>query len=77
MTNELPPLLAAAEQKGVLVLPVVVSACRFQAIEELSKLQSVNDPNKPLNLMNKGRQEQVFDQVSALILDRFGYQCSK
>ncbi len=71
MTNELPPLLAAAEQRGVLILPVMVSACRFQSIKELAQFQCVNDPSKPLNLMTKGRQEQVFDYVAGLIISAF------
>jgi hypothetical protein len=71
MTNELPPLLAAAEKKGVLILPLIVSACRFQAVKDISQFQAINDPRKPLNVMTKGRQEQVFDRVADLIINTF------
>jgi hypothetical protein len=71
MTNELPPLLAAGERRGVLIIPIMISACRFQSIKELAQFQCINDPSKPLNLMPKGRQEQVFDNVAERIMSVF------
>ena len=38
-TNELPPLLAAAERRGTLILPVIVSPSRFEQTPSLSRFQ--------------------------------------
>lgn len=65
-TDELPPLLHAAENEGAKILPIIVSACRFTR-ESLSKFQAVNDPSRPLVSMGKGEQEEVFDRMSNLI----------
>ena len=52
--NELPPLLAAAELKGAVILSVIVSSCRFKQTETLSQFQVVNPPTQPLNLLPRG-----------------------
>jgi hypothetical protein len=71
MSNELPPLLAAKEETGLVIIPVIVSACRFQAIKELAQLKAINDPKKPLNVLSKGRQEQILDTVTEMVLGTF------
>ncbi|HYR10634.1 MAG TPA: toll/interleukin-1 receptor domain-containing protein, partial [Longimicrobium sp.] len=48
VTNELPPLLKAAEEDGATILPVIISPCRFTREASLSRFQAVNDPAKPL-----------------------------
>ncbi|MEM7482306.1 MAG: cell division protein FtsZ [Acidobacteriota bacterium] len=58
--NELPPLLEKAEREGTLILPVVVSPCRFLETRELSQFQSVNNPSRPLLAISKAEQEHVF-----------------
>src|SRR3954451_23744598 len=45
--NELSPLLAAAEAKGVLILPVIISASRFARIPNLARFQAVNPLDRP------------------------------
>jgi len=65
--NEIPPLLASAESRGAVILPVIVSTCRFSQTESLSQFQAVNPPNQPLNMMSKGRQEAVFVKVSEAV----------
>jgi hypothetical protein len=40
-TNELPPLLKAAQEEGVLVLPIIVSPSLFRHNPELSMFQAV------------------------------------
>src|SRR5436305_12088628 len=51
--NELPPLLAAAQERGVPVLPVILKPCAFFEIDELARFQAVNDPSKPLISLNE------------------------
>jgi hypothetical protein len=46
--NELPPLLAAAQMEGAVILPVILSACPYEDTE-LAKFQAVNSLSKPLS----------------------------
>ncbi|MBF9221971.1 toll/interleukin-1 receptor domain-containing protein [Hymenobacter ruricola] len=46
-SDELPPLLAAAKEEGVTLLPVIVGHCTFKG-SPLGKLQAFNKPDKPL-----------------------------
>jgi protein-tyrosine-phosphatase len=55
--DELPPLLAAAENDGVVILPLILSPSRFEKIESLSRFQSINPPSKPLIGLPKVEQE--------------------
>jgi len=59
-SDELPPLLDGAQYRGVKVLPLIVSPCRFKEIPSLAKFQSVNDSKLPLVMLDQGEQEQVF-----------------
>ncbi len=47
-TDELPPLLTAAEQDGAVVLPLILSPSWFERMPRLAQFQSVNPPSKPL-----------------------------
>jgi TIR domain/LGFP repeat len=62
-TNELPPLLYAAENHGTVVLPLIVSASRFSREPQLSRYQAINNPAKPLDRLEPGEQEQVLDDM--------------
>lgn len=57
--NELPPLLDAVEKEGAVILPLIVSPCRFKSTKNLSQFQAVNDPSRALINMTKGEQEEV------------------
>lgn len=67
-SEELPPLLAAAAEKGVKILPLILSPSRFEKIESLSRFQSVNPPSKPLIKLEKGEQEEYLVKLSDDIL---------
>jgi hypothetical protein len=71
--NELPPLLKAAEEKGTLILPVIVKPCRFTKDRNLSQFQAVNDPTNPLSRMDESDKEDVYvkvaDYIDSLIED--------
>jgi hypothetical protein len=65
--NELPPLLKAAEEKGKIILPLIVKPCRFTSDDILSKFQSINDPKEPLSKLNENDKEEMYVRVADLI----------
>jgi TIR domain len=65
--NELPPLLVAAQAKGVRILPVILSASRFTRDPSLARFQAVNSPDRPLNNMPLAEQEKVLDRLAQAI----------
>jgi hypothetical protein len=65
--NELPPLLDAAQAKGVRVLSVILSACRFARDPSLARFQAVNSPDQPLDGMPPAEQEKVLDRLAQTI----------
>ncbi len=67
--HELPSLLLAAEQEGVLILPVIVGFCLFEEDPDLSQFQAVNAPNQPLIALNKADQEKLLLSVAKTIHD--------
>lgn len=67
--NELPPLLAAAEEEGAVILPVIVGPSLFEHSEILSQFQAVNPPSEPLSMMPKTKQDAVLVKVAQAIKD--------
>ena len=65
--NELPPLLASAEDRGTIILPVIIGSCDFSGTPSLSQFQAVNDPAQPLNKMMEGDWEHVLSKVAETI----------
>lgn len=63
-TDELPPLLAAAEKEGLVVMPVILSPCRFEETPSLSQFQAIPAPNKPLTSLSKSKQDEVWVKLS-------------
>jgi hypothetical protein len=70
VTNELPPLLKAAEEEGALILPIIASASLFNRNQQLSQFQTINSPSKPLVKLSDGEQEEVFLKVAEAILNK-------
>ena len=62
--NELPPLLAAEQTRGLIILPVIVSPSRFAQTESLSSFQAINPSLKPLNGITKSKQEELFVKLT-------------
>jgi len=67
--NELPPLLKSAEEKGKVILPVILKPCRFTKDENISKFQAVNNPVSPLSKLNENEREEIYVKVADLIED--------
>jgi hypothetical protein len=68
--EELPHLLEAARAEGTIILPLIVSPCRFTKTN-LSRFQAVNDPAEPLISVSKGEQEAVFVRVADRVESAF------
>lgn len=63
-TDELPPLLEAAREDGAVILPVIVSPCRFLKTPSLARFQSVNPPATPLIAMSRAESEAMLVKVT-------------
>lgn len=64
--NELPPLLQAAEEEGVIILCVILRDCLFQD-SNLRVFQSVNPPSEPLNGMSQRKRDAVWVKVARIV----------
>jgi protein kinase-like protein/TIR domain-containing protein len=51
-TEEFPRLLRGAQDRGVAILPVIVSPCRLETVPELAAFQAVNAPSRTLAEMS-------------------------
>ena len=60
--HELPPLLKAAEQEGLIVVCLHISHCLYDETE-LEKYQAVNDPSRTLDLRSTGERNQILAEV--------------
>lgn len=69
-TDELPPLLKAAENDGKLIISVIVSPCLLSLNPQLSEIQAINEPEKPLLSLLDNDQETVFVKVVEAIYNR-------
>lgn len=60
VNEELQPLLERAKNEGTLILPLILSPCRFASIESLNKFQSVNNPKTQiLSKLSKPDQDEI------------------
>jgi hypothetical protein len=67
--DELPPLLRSAEEKGTLILPVILKPCRFARENSLNEFQAANSPDEPLSVLDESEREFVFDTIAQRIED--------
>lgn len=67
--DELPPLLLGAERRGIAILPVILSPCRFEREDAISRFQSVNS-TKPLTGLTRNEQEEVFVALAAAVEEK-------
>jgi tetratricopeptide (TPR) repeat protein len=71
--EELPKLLTAAEQRGVLIVPVILTPCAFKR-SSLYKYQAINDPARPLSLLPEGEHDVIWDLLVERVLDALDKQ---
>lgn len=64
-------MLKAAEEEGVLILPVIIGQCqqRFHRTPALKQFQAVNDPSEPLSKISGDRRDYFWDKLAARIED--------
>lgn len=67
--HELPDLLAAAQDRGLTILSLIVGPSRFKRMPELSRFQAVNDPDRPLIGLSEAEQETILDALANRIED--------
>lgn len=67
VTNELPPLLRAAEERGTTILPLIAKASRFLRDRNLAVFQAINDPARPLALLSSAEQEGIYARLAERI----------
>ncbi|MCB0516563.1 MAG: toll/interleukin-1 receptor domain-containing protein, partial [Bacteroidetes bacterium] len=58
-TDELPPLLEAAERNGAAILIVILKPCLFEEFSELNQFQAMNPPTRPLIKMDDTEKEEL------------------
>lgn len=63
--DELPPLLTAADAKGVKILPVILRPCTLP--KNLSQFQAINNPSRPLAGMKRYEREELWMKIAATI----------
>jgi TIR domain len=62
--HELPPLLEAERERGLVILGVHINYSSFDSDRTLSEYQTINRPGEPLeSLPTKAEREKVFDQL--------------
>ncbi len=60
--NELPPLLFAAEDEGVTILPVILRPCDIP--KSLSRFQAINDLSRTVSMMKGYEREKLWVKVA-------------
>lgn len=58
-TEELPPLLEAAEKEGAVILPLILKPCIFEEMHHLNQYQALNPPSRPLSSMDANEREEL------------------
>jgi hypothetical protein len=64
--HELPPLLEAAQDRGVRIFPLIVGYCAYDR-SELEKYQSFNDPKQPLEALSVPDQNKTLNDLSIAV----------
>ncbi|MFK8006687.1 MAG: toll/interleukin-1 receptor domain-containing protein [Saprospiraceae bacterium] len=60
ISNELPPLLKAAENDGAVILIVILRPCLLEVVDELNQYQTMNPRNIPVLKMDMIEREELY-----------------
>jgi hypothetical protein len=60
ISNELTPLLRAAENDGAVILSVILRPCLYDVVDELGEYQTMNPGNVPLLKMDDMQREELY-----------------
>jgi hypothetical protein len=63
MNEEMKPLLAAAENEEITIIPVILRPCGFSH-SSIAQYTPINDPSTPLSTMTRGKREAIWVQVA-------------
>jgi AAA-like domain/TIR domain len=63
INDELPPLLSAERERGLLIMPVILKPCRFAKTESLAQFQAVNPDLRPMIDLTEGEQEAIWTRL--------------
>lgn len=67
-SDEVPPLLEAAEREGTLIVSVILSPSGFLR-SKLARYQALNAPSDPLIDMPRGKQEAIWAKLAEYVAD--------
>ena len=59
-SDEIPPLLQAAEKEGAVILMLIIRPCLFEEFTDLNQYQTFNSPDNPLSKMDDDEKEELF-----------------
>jgi len=59
-SEELPPLLKAAEEEGAVILIVILKPCLFEDFSDLNQFQAMNPPSRPISKMDVNEREELY-----------------
>ncbi|QBD79926.1 TIR domain-containing protein [Ktedonosporobacter rubrisoli] len=68
--HELPPLLEAADESKVKIVPVIVRHCPFDA-SGLQRFQAANKPSQPISSLSPGDQEAKWVEIAQRVKDLY------
>lgn len=67
--NELQPIAKRAKAEGVVVFPVIIGHCFYEADDNLRDLQSFNDPESPLCRLDDGHVDKILVKLAKHVRD--------
>ena len=67
VSDELPPLLAAAETEGARIIPVILKPSRFLREDRLARFHAINDPMQPVIRMNEADREELYARLAEVV----------
>ena len=74
-SNELPPLLEAAEKDGATIITIILKPCLFEEYPKLNKYQAINSPTKPISSLDETSREfmwvETVRQIKSIITKKY------